>query len=265
MVSAKTSFIFSFITILVVLFIGPWSDANGRKIPLLISVSGLVAFSSTMLICYLNLGQLTAIQLSLVAMLPMSITGGGVVFTMSAYSYISDTTNSKDRTVRTGLLSAFIRSGTPFGFAIGGVLTKLGFSTVTSLLTSMSIGVMALLIVLVTVKNPIKEPKEEGPKNKRRPVWVRYNPFLKLVQAFAILFKKRENYGTFLLLIVTFVCYAAPGSGEYSMLYLFVRERLEWNISNYGFFSMYNWLMSAAGYIKKTNIYKEIVENIIFK
>jgi len=31
------------------------------------------------------------------------------------------------------------------------------------------------------------------------------------------------------------------------MLYLFVRERLQWNLSEYGFFSMYNWLMSAAG------------------
>lgn len=43
-------------------------------------------------------------------------------------------------------------------------------------------------------------------------------------------------------------------SGEYSMLYLFVRERLQWNVSDYGFFSMYNWLMSAVGKISVTNL-----------
>jgi len=33
------------------------------------------------------------------------------------------------------------------------------------------------------------------------------------------------------------------------MMYLFVRERLGWGISEYGFFSMTNFVMSGAGAI----------------
>jgi len=44
------------------------------------------------------------------------------------------------------------------------------------------------------------------------------------------------------------------------MLYLFVRERLQWNLSTFGFFYIYNWIMAAAGefilQIANSNHYK---------
>lgn len=187
-----------------------------------------------MLICYFLLGKINALSLSLLAMLPITISGGGVVFSMSAYSYISDTTTSKNRTVRTGLLSASIRSGTPIGFAIGGTMTKMGVGTVTSLIVSLGMALIAFIIVLFRVKGPDqikrereiqegvsgeekakteKEAESRTPK-KKRSAWIRYNPLTKLIEALAILFKARENRGTFYLLIVVFVCYAAPGPGN---------------------------------------------------
>ncbi|OXA63563.1 proton-coupled folate transporter [Folsomia candida] len=264
-VQAMMSVIFGCITVLVVLFIGPWSDANGRKMPLLMSCVGIFSYSGLMLLGYFLLGKvkLTAMALTLMVVGPITITGGGAVFAMSAYSYIADTTSEKSRTLRTGVLSASVRSGTPIGFAIGGGLTRFGVGTVTSLFVAMGLAMISFVIMLLTVKNtaPKKigvdevdegDEFEDGVKvakkpKKKRSAWIRYNPLTKLWQALAILWKKRKDRFGFWLLIVAHMSYAAPGSGEYSMLYLFVRERLQWNVSDYGFFSMYNWLMSAAG------------------
>lgn len=46
------------------------------------------------------------------------------MFGMSAGSYICDTTTPKNRTVRMGVFSASVRSGTPIGFVVGGLLMK---------------------------------------------------------------------------------------------------------------------------------------------
>lgn len=251
-VQAVTSVIFSCITVLVVLFIGPWSDANGRKIPLLISVTGMMIMPSMMIVGYLNLGKIRALYMALLAMLPMTLTGGVVVFGMSAGSYICDTTTPKNRTVRMGVFSASVRSGTPIGFVVGGLLMKLQVGIVKSLLISVCLSGCAFLIVLLTVKKGRPEEisvngGEIAVKNRREEsCWRKYNPVSKLIQAFAILFQKRDNPWRFYLLILVHVCYAAPGA-EHSMVYLFVRERLQWNISTFGFFSMINWLLSAAG------------------
>ncbi|OXA62353.1 solute carrier family 46 member 3 [Folsomia candida] len=253
---AITSVLFGSISVLVVLFIGPWSDSNGRKIPLLISCMGMLSFSGMMILCYFLLDKvkLNALTLTLLVMGPITLSGGGHVFGMSAYSYIADTTSEKSRTLRTGVLSASVRSAMPIGYAIGGGLNKFGVKITTSLMLAMGLGLVGFVILLLTVKNVRPKNTEvddvdgsEVTKRKKRSAWIRYNPLTKLWQAFAILWKKRKDRVGFWLLIVAHMSYAAPGSGEYSMLYLFVRERLQWNVSDYGFFSMYNWLMSAAG------------------
>lgn len=226
-VQAITSSLFGCVTVLVVLFVGPWSDRNGRKIPLLLSASGIFFFPCTMLIFYLLLEKLklSALLLTMFVIGPITITGGASVYCMSAYSYIADTTTNKNRTVRTGVVSASVRSGTPIGFAIGGGLTKLGVGTVTSLIIAMGFGAGAFLILLLRVKNTIPGRDSEESKEieeqisptivkKNKSAWKKYNPLRKLWQTLAILFKKRENKGFFLLLILCHICYAAPGSGN---------------------------------------------------
>jgi len=215
-----TAPIFSTITILVVLFVGPWSDVNGRRIPLIVSLSGLSSFPILSLVCYFLMGKLTAIQISLLAMIPITITGGAVVFGMSAYSYISDTTTIKNRTVRTGVLSASLRAGTPLGFAVGGILTKVGVGVVPSLIFAAAISLVALLILIFTIKDIKPVGIDVDETIKKRSAWIRYNPLTKLIQALAILFTKRNNHHIFLLLVICHICYAAPGGGKCSSVHI---------------------------------------------
>jgi len=217
---AITSSIFGAVTVLVVLFIGPWSDANGRKFPILLSVSGVVSLTVMILIyhVFLRSAHISVLGLMWLVGLPMTLSGGAAVFAMSAYSYIADTTTPKNRTVRTGVLSAAVRSGTPMGFAIGGGMTKLGVGTLTSLIVALVMGLFALVIVVFRVKNTKPEicPIEarNSAKRSQRSAWIRYNPLIKLWESLAIVFKKRKEKHIFLILILAHICYAAPGSGK---------------------------------------------------
>jgi len=50
-------------------------------------------------------------------------------------------------------------------------------------------------------------------------------------------------------------------------MYLFVRERLSWDISDYGFFSVTNLLMSALGWYqlrKFINLTQSDVKNVLY-
>lgn len=98
----------------------------------------------------------------------------------------------------------------------------------------------------ISVTGGETDGKTQVRNRREQSCWKKYNPITKLIQAFAILFQKRDNPWKFYLLVLVHICYAAPGA-EHSMIYLFVRERLQWNISTFGFFSMINWLLSAAG------------------
>lgn len=217
-------------------------------------MSGLILMPTMMIVGYLCLGKIAALPMAFLVMFPMTLTGGIVVFGMSAGSYICDTTTPKNRTVRMGVFSASVRSGTPIGFVVGGLLMKFQVGIIKSLLVSVCLSGLAFVLVLLRVKNGKPEGAEEdgdengGALRNRRKIscWRKYNPVTKLIQAFAILFQKREHPWRFYLLILVHICYAAPGA-EHAMIYLFVRERLQWNISSFGFFSMVNWLLSAAG------------------
>ncbi|XP_021967778.2 uncharacterized protein LOC118433628 isoform X2 [Folsomia candida] len=283
-IQAVTSVVFSCITVFVVFFTGPWSDTHGRKIPLVISTMGLMLMPTMMIVGYLCLGKISAVYISLLAMLPTTLSGGATVYSMSAGSYICDTTTPKNRTVRMGVFWASVRSSTPIGFMLGGLLMKCQVGMVKSLLIPVGLSGLAFLIVFLKVRNGKPEAvfidsgenggtaKYSGEndevekfsgerdtiekfsgKNDRtakysgdKPCWRKYNPVTNLIQVFGMLFQKREHALWFYLLILAHICYASPGA-EQSLVYLFVRERLQWNISNFGFFSMINWVLSAGG------------------
>lgn len=236
--------------VLLVLYIGPWSDAYGRRGPLLLSVSSILVGTIAMLIGYFSLGSLNGLSFALLTMLPFHLTGGIVTFCMVAYAHVADTTSKDQRTVWTGVLSGMIRAGAPLGYALGGLSMKKGVGVVPYLSFSLLLNVVSLLTVLFCVKNPTT-PNANGTNSKGTIGLREFNPFSKLLETFKILFQQRKGRSALLLLVIVQVCYVAPMSGEGSMLYLFVRERFQWNAGDYGFFSMYNLLMSILGEILK--------------
>ncbi len=106
--------------LLLCLFLGPWSDANGRKPLLFMPLLGSVV-SYLYLVLYAawpDLGGWWYMGSSVYAF----IGGGTVVFFTGVFSYITDITTRENRTIRVAFLDFGIFSGFPVGVMAGGII-----------------------------------------------------------------------------------------------------------------------------------------------
>ena len=109
--------------IIVSLFLGPWSDINGRK-PLIIvpQIGTILAQSIYIMNQYLNYLSGEYILLASLG----SLFGGFTAFLIGIYSYISDISSGRARTSRIALVDLFMFLGFPLGTFISGPLFKYG-------------------------------------------------------------------------------------------------------------------------------------------
>lgn len=99
------------------LFLGEWSDKYGRKIPLILGLSGKLLYSLMIVVNALYDWNLEYVLLT--ATLPASITGSDMAIFASCFAYISDITTGKNRTFRIGILDATYLCAMPLGVACG--------------------------------------------------------------------------------------------------------------------------------------------------
>ena len=115
--SLYQTYVLSFVPIIFIIFLGPYCDKRGSKVPLLLAIFGFtISGVCIILFCYFD--HLPPIYL-LVAYLPVTLTGGSVVICIAALSYISVVTTSADRSVRFALMEVCWILGAPVGM-LGG-------------------------------------------------------------------------------------------------------------------------------------------------
>ena len=99
------------------LFLGPWSDLNGRK-PLMISAMLGTILNQVIYIINTYIEDLSAEYILLASI--GSVFGGFTSFLVGMYGYISDTSEHRARTSRIALLDFVIFMGFPVGTFISG-------------------------------------------------------------------------------------------------------------------------------------------------
>ncbi len=143
------------------LFCGAWSDKVGRKLPVLISCFGatmaaLLALISTAKARY-------AIPLIMMSALVRGMCGKSNIISMALCSYVTDTTDTSQRTTRMGYLLAT----NYFGYFIGSTLlgSLLELSTI-PVVFCVFIGIN-LIIVIVAVLYMREDTHKNFPDNKQ--------------------------------------------------------------------------------------------------
>ena len=122
--------------IIVSLFLGPWSDVNGRK-PLLIFPQ--IGIMLTQSIYVMNAYQ-TSLPGEFILLASIgSLFGGMTALFIGVYSYISDVSTGQARTYRIALIDLFTYVGYPLGTFLSGPLYKYGgYYTVFGLVSLMT-------------------------------------------------------------------------------------------------------------------------------
>lgn len=142
----------------VVLFIGPWGDRAGRKMPIVVSLIGAIFATGS---AVLNALYMSApLSYLLIGAILNGLCGGYIAALMSMYTYIAQVSTAENKTVKIGILEAMIFLSGTLGTAISGVmLDRTSYVFVFSLLTGTM--VVAVIYTLLWVDNILPEVTED--------------------------------------------------------------------------------------------------------
>ncbi|XP_048485222.1 proton-coupled folate transporter-like [Plutella xylostella] len=226
------------IPMILVIFMGAWSDRTGnRKLCILLPIFGEFMVS---LCNILSTNFFYEIPVELTMFLEVifpAVTGGWVLVLMGVFSYISDITTDETRTFRVGLVNLCLSAGIPIGTAVSGILLKLlGYYGVFIISTSI------YTLVFMYGYFYLKDRTKPGVDDTKEMEPFKVSDVISLTKETAeVAFKERKGnlrMKVILSLIVVSLIYG-PDHGERNLTYMFVRYRLQWDAMKYSMYSTY--------------------------
>ncbi|XP_067124723.1 probable peptidoglycan muropeptide transporter SLC46 [Centruroides vittatus] len=114
------SIIVSILNVIYIVFLGPWSDIHGRKMLILLSLFGFLLEN---IVIFMNIIWFDiSINYLLLAAICPGIMGGLIGLTTGTYSYVSDISVEKSRTLKFTILEILVKFSSPTGTIAGGFI-----------------------------------------------------------------------------------------------------------------------------------------------
>ncbi|KAF6211136.1 hypothetical protein GE061_014250 [Apolygus lucorum] len=218
------------------LFISPWSETNGRKPAIIVSLIGMTLSQGAT--AYMSTIKSINPYWYLVAGIPSSVSGGAILTILGCYCYMIDVSSPKDRVIRLAVLNEFVVVATVITSLLAPGLENLGypavFGTTTALLTT------ALLYVLFFLPESIQIEKE-----KSTTLFTTDH----LIDSFKTFFKRRPNNvrGAIFALTGCGVISLLVATGEPDCKYLATIKKFDWTISDYSTYTAVGYVVQALG------------------
>ena len=183
-------------SVLFSLFVGAWSDANGRRLVLILPFVGNILSFIIYIVNY-HWFELPATQLLWGSV--AGITGGYVCLNIGLYGYISDVTSAEDRTMRLSILNGVFSAGYVLGTTIGGKLYKAFDNFYLNFGLSIGFGLIGIIYTFYGVTESV-----EGSGSM-----VKFFDVQNVRQSLNVAFKDRPNHGRLhvILLIANFAIF----------------------------------------------------------
>ncbi|XP_078682545.1 lysosomal proton-coupled steroid conjugate and bile acid symporter SLC46A3-like isoform X2 [Branchiostoma floridae x Branchiostoma belcheri] len=238
-------------SVLVLFFLGSWTDRFGRKTAMVMpSVGALISATNLIIqstyiyaaLPYLFIGSIVA-----------GLTGGYACVLMTTYTYITDITDNNTRTWRIGILEAMTGLGATIGSALGGVMVdELGFMSVFILylvLNAVSI-VYVVFWLKETVQKNTGSVQEEDDDSAGGKITALVN--IENVKRWGrVICKPREKRGRLhiILLLIAFFISIMIFMGWSDIGFLFVKYQLgsKWTSTLYGTFLAVTGVLTFVG------------------
>ncbi|CAG5058554.1 unnamed protein product [Parnassius apollo] len=236
---------------IIIMFLGAWSDRTGkRKVCILLPIFGELATSINNLI---NVYFFYEIPIQVTVFLEIifpSITGGWVTMFLGVFSYISDITSEESRTFRVGLVSLCMTAGLPIGIGLSGILLrKIGYYGIFSMTTVLF--VLILMYGCFRLKEPDVLLREQGlPVVERKgDPSVSFFNISHVVDTLSVAIRRRPSNRRVKVILTLFSVFIlfGPSVSEHSIFYLFVRNRLNWDMVKYSLFTSYSIVLHSCG------------------
>lgn len=223
------------VPIILALFFGNFSDRRGRKIPLILGLTGKFIYSFMIVInSLMDSWNLNTIVYS--ASLPMGMLGADVAIFGGCFAYISDISSVEQRTLRITIVEVAYLSTMPTGVALGSYLyTNVAKASYTIMFT-----INAFLLALAIVYSLIRLKWQTLPR--QQPLsgsnWL-MGFFDKdhVVATMKTMTKRRPKHGKLYLwlLLLGMMLYTFQRD-EKPMSYLYTQLKFKWGVTKFSHF-----------------------------
>lgn len=236
---------------LIIMFLGAWSDRTGkRKLCIMLPIYGEVMTSISNLInVYFFYEIPVEITVFMETFFP-AVTGGWVTMFLGVFSYISDITSEESRTFRVGVVNFCFTAGLPIGIGLSGILLRrLGYYGIFSLTA-------ALFVLVLSYGNfSLREPDQVLIDNGLPPIErennnnVSFFDVSHVSETVLVAFRRRASSGRLKVILTLFCVFIlfGPTSSEHTVFYLFVRNRLNWDMVQYSLYISYSIILHSFG------------------
>ncbi|XP_058793449.1 proton-coupled folate transporter-like isoform X2 [Phymastichus coffea] len=230
------SLIETFFPMIIILFTGPWSDANGRKPILTIPfVGSIIYYTLYAVLSYTNLDIYWFLLPSLIS----SVMGGFPTILMISFCYIADITDSNNRAARLGVLDFVIFGGQLVGYLVNPILYK-SFGYCVVFATSAFVCLLGLVYEYFFLMETIYV-------NIGRSLRDVFDPTV-LRKLFAFVSKRRDGFDRVLFwcCLCIIAIHDDNMQGAATILYLYTK-RFGWNLQDFSTYAMTQLIVTMTG------------------
>ena len=207
------------------LFVGTWSDYNGRKLVLILPfVGNILSYIAYMLNLYFFY-ELNTNYLLLGSVL--GLFGSYTCLNLGLYGYVSDVTSDADRTTRLGVLNGVFSAAYVVGTTMGAQLYKNVGNYYVIFGISCLIGVTSILYTIFFVEESVSRSQEERESH-------RFFDLGNIAESLKVAIKPRPQNGRLriLLLIANFSIFMFPLNTSH-FDYMLTQLKFDWTITEY--------------------------------
>lgn len=185
-------------SVLFCLFVGAWSDANGRKLLIILPFVGNLLSFLAYILNYHFFYELPTLHLLWGSVVGLS--GGYICLNLGLYGYVSDISSAEDRTMRLSILNGVFSGGYIVGTALGGKIFKAYENYYVNFGISIGIGLVGLIVAMF-IKESVRRDETVVQKS--------FFDLENVKQSFQTTFKPRQNSGRVhvILLVVNFAIF----------------------------------------------------------
>lgn len=209
-------------------FIGAWSDKYGRKPPIIAALLGIIADGLGSTICA---GLFyTRADYYLIPAIFTGISGGFIGVLTVIYSYASDITNFKQRTMKYAIMEVAFGISIPIGQLTGGWIFKYGKYFPVFVISTCG-HVLCLIWVLFLIKETKGLDNQDTWRVKLRNLWSTQPA----IESFKATIKRRPHRGReqILLLMLAMSIIVLSYSSTVGINFIYAHEMYNWDNTKY--------------------------------
>ncbi|GFY58799.1 MFS domain-containing protein [Trichonephila inaurata madagascariensis] len=234
-------------------FIGAWSDKYGRKPPIIASLLGITLDGLGSTICagifY------SRVEYYLIPAIFTGFSGGFIGVLTVIYSYASDVTSFRQRTMKYAIMEVFFGLSLPLGQLTGGWVFKYsGYFPVFVISTCGH--VLCLAFVIFLIKETKGLDNQDSWRVKLRNLWSTEPA----IQSFKATIKRRPHRGReqILLLILSMSVIVLAYTSTVGISFIYAHEMYDWNNTQYSTVSAIFTIIGTITTFISVPIFKKI-------